>query len=170
MSDLVSIEADVLRCGYEVGYFDEADIVSWADRQITLADNPSTTLLDLSMSRQTNPVDLLRLLKSLGSWHVPAIVSTKIGFIGLLVCEKHVTIQAALSSLWAVKDDPAVTFEQQSRIYSVAYYYDLAESGIQAPLAEAEQELREFVTPYAKQLLSKHSGFILALRPKILDK
>ncbi len=46
MSDAAATEADVLRCGYDVGYFDKSDIIAWADRQIAASDAPRRVVTD----------------------------------------------------------------------------------------------------------------------------
>ena len=63
ISNVTSTEANVLRCGYDVGYFNKSDIAQWADRQIEACDVPSDALLDLSMNRRLDPLDVIKLLR-----------------------------------------------------------------------------------------------------------
>ena len=160
MSTLSTVEAAVLRCGYNVGFFDKTDLVTWADHQIEASANPSAKLLDLSMIRQTHPLDVMNLLRSLGPTDPATSIQTQIGFIGLLLAKQRITSQLAIRGLWALVHDPGTTEEQQSQIYFLDDGYDLAVAGTCGTMDDIEQGLRDFVTPHAEQLAEQYPHLI----------
>jgi hypothetical protein len=145
----IADDADILRCGYNMGYFDKPDIERWADSQIAAIDTPADDLLNLSMIRETHPVDVLNSLKSLSA-HTPPeqSVATQIGFIGLCYCEGKITLEAAVRALFGVREEIGVSSEQKSAIYWLDDAYDLALAGYYGTRDEVEVELRRFVSPY----------------------
>lgn len=159
----MSAEADVLRCGYDVGYFDKADIARWADRQIAATDDPCTELLDLSMIRQTHPLDVMKLLRSLGAAD-SAATETQIGFIGLLYEKHQITTQLAIRRLFALIDEADTTADQQSQIYYLDDGYDLAVAGTYGTMNAIERGVSAFVTPYAERLAEQYPQIIPSRR------
>ena len=162
---MTAAEADVLRCGYDLGFFDKTDIAAWADRRIESTENPSTELLDLSMIRQTHPLDVMNLLRSLGAADPATNIQTQIGFIGLLLANRSITTQRAIRGLWPLVHEPGTTQEQQSQIYYLDDGYDLAVAGTYGTMADIERELREFVMPYAEQLAEQYPHLIPSSKP-----
>ena len=160
MSNVSSAEADVLRCGYDVGFFGKTDIANWADRQIEAIENPSTALLDLSMIRHTHPLDVMNLLRSLGPTDPAKTIETQIGFIGLLLAGQRITTELAIRGLWALIHEPGITEEQQSQIYFLDDGYDLAVAGTYGTINDIECELREFVTPYSERLANQYPHLV----------
>ena len=156
----ISTEADVLRCGYQLGYFDKPDIVAWADRQIEATDTPSNALLDLSMIRLTDPMDVTKLLRSLGPVEPTASTETEIGFIGLLLTKQHIPIEKAIEGLWALVDALGITPEEERQIHHIDYGYELAIAGTYGTMADLELELHKFVEPYATRLAERHPHLI----------
>jgi hypothetical protein len=152
MSDETAIEADILRCGYNVGYFDNADIARWADRQIEASDIPSTELLDLSMNRETHPIDVMNLLRSFGLPAPSTTIQTQIGFIGLLIEKKKISAQLAIRRLFELVHEPGMTQEEKMQIYYVDDGYSFME--------DIEERLFEFLGPYAKQLGDQYPHLI----------
>ena len=163
MSHLRSTEADALRCGYDIGYFDKSDIANWADRQIEATEAPSIALLDLSVILHTHPLDVIKLLARLGAVDPATTIETRIGFIGLLGSEKHITTQLAIWGLWSLIYEPGLTDEQQSQIYFLDDGYDLAVAGTCGTMDDIERELDEFVTPYSERLVAQHPSLLPAL-------
>jgi hypothetical protein len=161
MSDLVSTEANVLRCGYDVGYFDKSDIAQWADRQIEACDVPSDALLDLSMNRRLDPLDVIKLLQAFGEADPAASIQTQIGFIGLLLAKQRISAKLAIQGLWGLMREPGVTDEQQGQVYYLDYGYDLAESG-HWTWDDIDRALRDFFTPYSDRLAEQFPHLIPA--------
>lgn len=161
MSNVTSTEANVLRCGYDVGYFDKSDIANWADRQIEACDVPSDALLDLSMNRRLDPLDVIKLLQSFGEADPAASIQTQIGFIGLLFAKQRISMESAVRGLWGLYREPGVTDEQQGQIYHLDYGYDLAESG-HWTWDEIDRALRDFFTPYSDRLAEQFPQLIPA--------
>lgn len=160
MSNVLSAEADVLRCGYDVGFFDKSDIETWADRQIEASTYPCTELLDLSMIRQTHPLDVMNLLRSFGPPDPATTIQTQIGLIGLLLAKNEISTQLAIRGLWALVHETGTTQEQQSRIYVLDDGYDLAVAGAYGTMDDIERELHDFVSPYAEQLAEAYPHLI----------
>jgi len=156
MANAMSIEADVLLCGYDVGFFDKTDIERWADHQIAIIDEPSTELLDLSMIRNTHPLDVMNTLRKLGSADPLTSVQTRIGFIGLLFDKNRIDTRLAIRGLWSLILESGITDAQKSQIYYLDDGYDLAVAGTYGSLDDVERELRDFVTPYADRLAEEH--------------
>ena len=153
-----STEADLLRCGYDLGYFDKADITRWADRQIEACDSPPTELLDLSMIRDTHPIDVMNLLRTFGSPDSSTTIQTQIGFIGLLLAEGKISTQRAIRRLFALVHESGVTKEQASQIYLLDDDFDHA--GQYITMDEVNRNLRAFVLPYATQLAERFPDLI----------
>lgn len=160
MSNVMSAEADVLRCGYNVGFFDKSDVEAWADRQIEASTYPCTELLDLSMTRQTHPLDVMNLLRSFGPPDPATTIQTQIGFIGLLLAKNKISTELAIRGLWSLVHEPGTTHEQQSQIYCLDDGYDLAVAGTYGTMDDIERELHDFVSPYAEQLSDAYPHLI----------
>jgi hypothetical protein len=160
MSKVSFAEAEVLRCGYNVGFFDKSDIVKWADRQIEVTDNPSAALLDLSMIRQTHPLDVMKLLRCFGPTEPANSIEIQIGFIGLLLAKQRITTHLAIRGLWSLIHETGITDEQQSQIYFLDDGYDLAIAGTYFTLEGIDRDLREFVTPYAERLATQYPHLV----------
>lgn len=156
-------EADVLRCGYEVGYFDKSDIIRWADTQIEECDSPSTTLLDLAMIRTTDPIDVMNLLRSIGSPESSIAIETQLGFLGLLVTTGAISMERAVRGLFWLVHDEGLTEEQQKQIYYLDDGYDLAAQGYSS-MDDIERDLLKLVTPYAEQLAGKYPQLIPSMK------
>lgn len=155
MSNILATEADLLRVGFIVGYFEKADIICWADRQIEACDDPPTDLLDLSVIRETHPIDVVNLLRSLGSPVLPTSIDTHIGFLGLLYAEGAISTEHVIRWFYALVHEPGITQEKQDRIYYLDDGYDLALTGY-GSMDDIERELGDFVAPYAHQLADNH--------------
>jgi hypothetical protein len=166
MSHSLSTEADVLRWGYAVGYFDNADIELWADRQIAATEKPCLELLDLSMIRHTHPLDVMKLLRSLGTSDPATTVETQIGFLGLLYGRQEITAYRAICELYALVHEAGITADQESEIYYLDDAFDLAAAGTFGTINDFERKLTGFLSPYAEQLAERHSQLIPALRTR----
>ena len=156
----MSTEADILRCGYNVGFFEKSDIANWADRQIEAIDDPCNALLDLSMIQRTHPLYVMNLLRSLGSTDSSATIETQIGFIGLLLTQRRITMQVAIRGLWTLVHEPNINEEQRSHIYFLEDGYDLAAAGTYGTIDDIERELYNFVFPYAQRLTEQYPHLI----------
>ena len=156
----MSTEADVLRCGYDVGFFDKSDIERWADCQITAIDNPPTELLDLSMVRQTHPIDVMNLLRTLGAVDPATTIQIQIGFLGLLREKHKINTQLAIRGLWALVHESGITQEEESQIYYLDDGFDLAITGTYGTIHDIERDLNDFVSPYAKRLVQQYPQLI----------
>ena len=163
MDERASLEADVLRSGFKLGFFGKPDIERWADRQIAAVDEPSLELIDLSMNQRVDPHDLLKLLEAVGQTDARQKVETEIGFLGLLLSSRRITVEKAIRSLWSLVYAPGITDEQQSQIYYLDDGYDLALAGTYGTITEIEVELRAFVTPYADKLVRNHPQLFATL-------
>jgi hypothetical protein len=153
-------EADILRCGYSLGYFDNGDIVKWADQQIVVSESVPTELLDLSMIRDAHPIDVMNLLRSLGSPDDSHLPSSKLGFIGLLNGEGRITTQDAIRRIYELAQDSGITQEQTLQIYRLDASYDLVLEGIDGAICTFEQELHDFLSPYSNLLVERYPNLI----------
>lgn len=158
----ISVDANVLRCGHNVGFFDNSDIERWADRQIEASENPCSELLDLSMIGQTHPLDVMRLLQSFGNASQVSTIDTQIGFIGLLRARKMITTQKAIRGLYALVHERGTTQEQRSQIYYLDDGHDLAIQRLHGTMDDVERELDVFVLPYATRLADEFPHLIPA--------
>ena len=152
MTDVSVAEADVLRCGYDVGYFDKSDIVAWADRQIVACDTPADALLDLSMCLDTHPLDVMNQLRLLGANDPATCLETQFGFLGLVFQSERLSLQLAIRGLWTLVHENGITDDQRIMIYHLDDGCDLAVAGTYGTLADTEHEFVEFIAPYAEQL------------------
>jgi len=164
ISRSISLEANILRCGYDVGYFDKSDIARWADRQIAAIDDPCTELLDLSMNRNTHPFDVMQLLRSLGAADPAATIQAQIGFIGLLYDKQELTTQRAIRGLFALVHESGITEDEKSQIDYLDDGYDLAAAGSYGTIDEIERDLKDFVSPYAQRLAAQYPDLIPSLK------
>jgi hypothetical protein len=156
-----AIEADVLCCGYNVGFFDKSDIVRWADSQIAAMDKPSDALLDLAMIRDAHPLDVIKLLKTIRVEPASAdSIATQIGFIGICFTKSRITLRAAIRGLYALTREPGTSPDQSSTIYWLDDAYDLAIAGTYGSLDDVEAGLRNFVVPYTARLYEHHRQLI----------
>lgn len=158
-----SIEADVLRCGYDIGYFDKSDIVRWADRQIAACNCPTTELMDLSMIRHRHPIDVIMLLRTIGSSDTTMAAQMQIGLICSLFEQSHLSAESAIRGLFSLINEPGLTSEQRSKFYYLDDGYGLALLGYNS-LAEIERELREFAAPNAALFGQQCPGLIKSLK------
>ena len=60
----VGLQATIICCGYNVGFCSISDIEWWAIQQIDALDEPPMALIDLTILRDTNPIDVMNLLRS----------------------------------------------------------------------------------------------------------
>ena len=148
------IDADVLRCGYAIGYFNEGDIVIWADHLILATSNPSAELLALSMIvlNKTCSIDVMNLRQSLSQIDSANSMQTQIGLLGGRLAKSSITFRGAFNALWALRDEEGITDEQRSQIYYLDDSYDHAIAGTWGVVKDVDRELEEFVTPYAERL------------------
>lgn len=156
MSDSISQEANVLRYGYEVGYFDKPYIAQWADRWILALDEPCDELFDLSMNRRLDPIDVSRSLQKLAPLEPALSVQIQFGFVGLLYEQKNLSAQHAKGELFLLIHEPDTTDKEASRIYYLDDAGDLAYLGAHASIDEFKRELGEFLSPYAEQLVARY--------------
>lgn len=152
MANTISVEADILLCGFNVGFFDNSDIERWADRHIAAIEHPPIELIDLSMIRETHPIDVMKLLSSLGVTDLATSIQTRIGFIGLLLEKQRIDTHLAIRGLWEMVHEPGTTGEQRSQFYYFDDAYDLAAGGTYGNMDDVQRELLVFVSPYAERL------------------
>jgi hypothetical protein len=157
-------EAEVLRCGYRTGYFTKADIARWADRQIEAIEEPRSELLDLSMIRQTHPLDVMKLLQSVGAGGPADTIEMELGFIGLLREERRVSPELAVRGMLTLAHEPGTTADQCSEIYRLDDACDCAIAGTYGSINEVEQELDSFVSPYARKLAERYPQLIPSVK------
>lgn len=160
MPDSISTEADLLRCGFDIGYFDKSDIARWADRWILAIDEPCLQLFDLSFNRSLDPYDVSKLLRSLGPSKSSGAAQTTFGFLGLLYEDRRISAQDAIRQLFWLVHEPELTDDERSLIYYVEDGYDLAERQVHGTMSEIEGKLSDFLFPYAEQLSVKHPDLI----------
>jgi hypothetical protein len=155
-------EAEILRCGYKIGYFDKSHIERWAERQIAACDEPSATLIDLAMIRQTHPVDVLQLLRSLSQSVDPHVsVEMQIGFIGLLFTSGRLSLHDAVRGLSALVLENDFDFKNKWDIYRLDDEYDLAVHGIWDTVASVESSLRDLLMPRIEELKQRVPAALL---------
>jgi hypothetical protein len=147
------LQAAILCCGYRLGYYTDADIEHWAERQIDASDKPSLTLIELATLRGSNPIDVMNLLRSLGGTLSPSVtIETQIGFLGMLYDANRISLKTATNGLIAMVHDQGVTGDQRSKIYGLDDMYDLALAGTYGTISQVESEFRSLVRPYADNL------------------
>lgn len=149
----IGLQAAFLCCGYNVGYYTISDIEWWAIQQIDALDEPTLALIDLATLRDTNPIDVMNLLRSLGGTLSPSLtIEMRIGFLGLLYDAKRISLKTAINGLFAMVHDQGVTDDQRTMIYCLDDGYDLALAGTYGTVSQVEAEFRSFVRPYADTL------------------
>lgn len=163
MSTPLAIEASVLLCGYEIGYFNKADVIRWADQKILESDIPSMELIELAMCREMDPIDVMQLLRTFFTEESAPTVETQIGFIGLLLLSQQITGRSATSHLYALIHEPGTTQKIQSSIYYFDEEYEQAFCRRFGTTKKIDAELREFIAPFAEGLKQKHSSLFLDL-------
>ncbi len=147
----VGHQAAVLCCGYSMGYYNEADIEHWAERQIDALDEPPLPLIELTTVRGMYPIDVMNLLRSLSSAFPPSVtIEAQIGFLGLLYDSKKVSLKKAIGGLLAMVHDKGVTGDQCTTIYGLDDVFDLAIAGTYGTVGQVESEFRSFVWPYVE--------------------
>jgi len=163
MLDRISLEASVLRCGYDAGVFDKEAIERWAELQISRLDDPLSELIELATIRRAHPVDVIKLLRSLAAG-IPSSqsVETQIGFVGLAFEAGRLSLVGAKRGLWSLLHVEGITHEQEAAIYCIDDGYDLALCGSYGTMEDVERQLREFTKPYAERMKAGF-GEILAL-------
>ncbi|MFN3151315.1 hypothetical protein [Bremerella sp.] len=160
MPDSISTEADLLRCGFDIGYFDKSDIARWADRWILAIDEPCLQLFDLSFNRSLDPYDVSKLLRSLGPSESSTTAQTTFGFLGLLYEDRRISAQDAIGQLFWLVHEPELTDDERSRIYHLDHDCDYAEHEGYGTMSEIEDHLSDFLCPYGEQLSAKHPDLI----------
>lgn len=77
-----ALAASVFALGLKFGFVRREDVVRWADRRIMEIENPPMWLIDLSLSRDWNALDVISKLKEVGKGtHADAVVKTILGLI-----------------------------------------------------------------------------------------
>jgi hypothetical protein len=170
MSNSTTTEADVLRCGYDVGYFNKSDIERWADRLIAATEAPCYELLDLSILRNAHPLDVMKLLRSLGAADPAATLETQVGFIALLYTTQQITTQLAIRGLFALVHEPGTTADQESHIYYLDDGYDLAVAGTYGTMDDIERELNDFLSPYAERITEQYPQLIPSMKQTVAEQ
>lgn len=160
MPDSISTEANLLRRGFDIGYFDKSDIARWADRWILAIDEPCLELFDLSLNRSLDPYDVSKLLRSLGPSESSASAQTTLGFLGLLYEGGRISAQHTIGQLFWLVHEPELTDVESSCIYHLDHDCDLAEHEGYGTMSEFERKLSDFLFPYAEQLLARHPDLI----------
>ena len=146
-------QAAILCCGYSMGYYKEADIEHWAERQINALNEPPLPLIELATVRGMYPIDVMNLLRSLSGAFPPSLIAeAQIGFLGLLYHSKKIPLKRAIGGLFAMVHDEDVTDDQRSMIYGLDDMYDLAIAGTYGTVGQVEAEFRSFVQPYVEKL------------------
>ena len=146
-----SAAADALAYGYNIGFFKEADLARWADRQIEQVESPPIELIELSMNQGADPTELLKMLRRFGQADPSATIATQLGMIGELLTAQFMDYDAAMSRLWALYYEKGISDEQHLQIACLDEDYLLTADGC-GSMAEVAHSLREFVAPYARQL------------------
>ena len=109
------------------------------------------------MIRETHPLDVMHLLKTLrGDMRPDQSAPTQIGFVGLRFYAKQSPLRTA-----AVRDLTALQIENERTIgegdiYRLADNYEHAIAGQYRTVEEIEAEMREFVRPYVEDLRNCH--------------
>jgi hypothetical protein len=149
----IGAQAAFLCCGYNVGYYSTSDIEWWAIQQIDAMDEPPLAIIDLATLRDTNPIDVMNLLRSLGGTLSSSLTTEmRIGFLGLLYDVKRISLNTAIGGLFALVHDDGVTDDQRSMIYWLDDGCDLAIAGTYGTIGQVEADFRSFVRPYADSL------------------
>jgi len=156
MMEPLGRQASILCCGYGMGYYKEADVEHWAERQIDALDQPPLPLIELATVRGMYPIDVMNLLRSLSGESQPnVIVEAQIGFLGLLYYTKKIPLKRAIGGLFVMVHDKGVTDDQCATIYGLDDMYDLAIAGTYGTVGEVEAEFCSFVRSYMDRLTAE---------------
>lgn len=151
---VIGHQAAILCCGYNMGYYKEADIERWAEQQIANMDDAPLPLIELATIHGMYPVDVMNLLRTLcGAVPPSVIVEAQIGFLGLLYDSKEIPVQRATGELLSMAvHGKGMTDHQLSMSYCLDDMCDLALMGTYGTVAQVESEFRSFVQPYVDKL------------------
>lgn len=158
----IAVEAAVLECGYNIGFFSLRDVEHWAESQIAAVDRPTDALIDLAILRDTHPLDVMKLLKTV-SGDLPASesIAMRIGFIGHCFEEGKISLLTGIRGLWPLVFEAGISSEQESQIYWLDDAYDLAVAGYYGTLADVDGGFRQFVMPYTQMLQQRCNSLLL---------
>jgi hypothetical protein len=145
-------EAFVLRCGFNIGFFDKIDIEKWAESQIAATDEPSIELIDLAILRDKHPYDVMKLLASVGD-EIPVAeaIAAQIGLVGSQFENGPIPLVSAVRGLYTLVLEPGVSDAERQMIYHLDDGYDCALNGY-VSMTDLEAELRTFIQPYVERL------------------
>jgi len=157
----IGVRAALLCCGYNIGYYTTSDIERWAVQQLDACDKPPMALIDLTILRDMNPIDVMNLLRSLGGTLSPSLtIEMQIGFIGLLYDAKRLSLEMAVEKVCALVYDEGVTQHQREMMYWLGEMFYLAFAESIGTVAQVESEFRSFVRPYADTLKAQEAEIL----------
>ena len=80
---------DLLRIGFDVGYYDKHDIARWADQQINDYDDPPFALIEISLVKRKGDDEITKRLRELSETDLNAPTEGRVasGFVGMLLRE-----------------------------------------------------------------------------------
>ena len=146
----IEVQATILCGGYEVGYYTTVDIERWAMQQIDASEQPSLAVIDLANLRDTNPIDVIGLLRSCAGTLSPSLtIETQIGIFGLLYDAKRISLEKAVEKVCSLVYEEGVTQDQQRSMSWLGEFHYVAANEMYGTLAQVEAEFRSFVQPYA---------------------
>ena len=64
----ITKSAAYYRLGLQLGVHRVADVIAWADSQIANSDSPPTSLIDIALMKNANPIDVMGKLKELSGY------------------------------------------------------------------------------------------------------
>jgi hypothetical protein len=146
----IEVQAAILCGGYHVGCYTTADIEHWAVQQIDASDAPSLAIMDLAILRDTNPIDVMSLLRSLGRALPPNLpVDIQIGLFGLLYDAKRISLEKAVQKVCELGYEEGVTQDQRKVMEWLGGMCYLAFEESIGTVSQVESGFLSFVRPYA---------------------
>ena len=158
----LELEASLVRIGFAVDYFDKSAVERWADRQIAVIEVPPIELLDLSILRNTHPLEVRSLLGKLCGVGLEENYELALGFLGLMLSEGRIDLRVVIRSMYQLTLD--IDIALRSEIEQYIYYLDDADDGALAgwggSLDSVRIETLEFLEPFVTDLQEQHADLV----------
>ena len=139
--------ARVLHVGFDLGFYDRAQLDAWVTHAIEALEaipDPLLELATLAHRSDQEIVDLLAELAAPGSWEERARI--EIGMLAEMEAKGRLELGAAIGrSLFASTD---AAFELRGELYGIEDAYELARAGAYGSVEEARREYRAFASRY----------------------
>lgn len=141
--------ARVLRVGFACGYYTKENVASWADEEIASEDAPRIEIIELCLVKHKGEHELSMLLGSIGGPLDPSgDAELRIAFIGRMHARGRIELGAAVSMLYALACEDALSRDAEGLIRQIDAGYDLALAGAHGTVDQVARDLGAFAAPY----------------------